>query len=379
MPRIVIASGIAGHPLAAAGNSWAFLQYILGFRELGWHVWVVESLDPAKLIGPDWKPAAPGASANEAHWQATLERFGLPPEQATLFIGGRAPNAAAARAFAATADVFLNISGHFPMDLLDFPAARKVYLDLDPAFTQIWADTYQVDMNFSGHDVFFSVGTRLGRDGCRAPTCGRTWHGTVPPVVLSHWPEQPPVPFSRLTTVAHWQGYKWCEWQGAWYTGKSEQFTKLRELPRLTPVPLEIATEASINREELAPFREAGWRLTESAEVCATFDAYEAYIRGSAGEFSAAKGGYVLSQCGWFSDRTVCYLASGRPAIVERTGLPPEIPTGAGLHDFATPEEAAAACDRVRTDHASACRAARQLAEELFDSRRVLPAVLERI
>lgn len=378
MPRIVIAVGLAGHPIAAAGNSWFFLQWVLGFRELGWDVRLVEALSSDKLIDDQWQPAAPGHSANERHWAATLARFGL-EKQATLLIDGKGPGLDAARDFAAGADLFLNMSGHFRSKVLEIPKAKKIYLDVDPAFTQIWADTYGTDMNFAGHDVFFTVGSRIGREGCRAPSLGMAWHHTFPLVVLDHWPRQKPAAFSRLTTVAHWQGYKWCEWQGEWYTGKSEQFTRYRDLPRMTDVPLEIATEAEINREELAPFREAGWNLVESKDICADFGPYEAYIRGSAGEFSAAKGGYVKSQCGWFSDRSVCYLASGLPVVVESTGFEPDLPAQPGLHYFKTPEEAAAACDRVREDFPAQCRGARKLAEEVFSSSVVIPKMLAKL
>jgi hypothetical protein len=193
MPRIVIATGIADYPNAAAGNSWAFLQWVLGFRAAGWEVMAVESLTSASLVGPDWTPAAPGSSANETHWHATMQRFGL-AEHAVLLIDGNSPRLAAARAFARSADLMLNISGHFRSDVLEFPQATKIHLDLDPAFTQIWAETYAVDMNFEGQDVFFSVGSRLGRPDCRAPDCGRTWHPTLPPVVLDYWPDAGPAP-----------------------------------------------------------------------------------------------------------------------------------------------------------------------------------------
>lgn len=378
MPRIVIAVGIAGHPIAAAGNSWFFLQWVLGFQEMGWEVWLVEAIASEKLIDDQWKPALPGNSANERYWATSLDRFGL-AKLATLLIDGKADNLAHARDFAASADVFLNISGHFRSKALEFPRARKIYLDLDPAFTQIWADSYKTDMNFAGHDLFFTVGSRLGQEGCRAPNLGMTWLHTYPVVVLSQWPYSDQDPFTRLTTVAHWQGYAWAEWKGEWYTGKSEQFALVRDLPQMTHVPMEIATEIGSNLEELAPYRDAGWKLVESAKICTGFDSYEAYIRESAGEFSAAKGGYVKSQCGWFSDRTVCYLASGRPAIVESTGLEPDLPAQPGLHYFRTPQEAARACDRVRENYPAERRAARKLAEEVFSSRIVIPKLLSKL
>ncbi|MDX6767218.1 MAG: hypothetical protein SFU85_10560 [Candidatus Methylacidiphilales bacterium] len=378
MPRIVIAVGFAGHPIAAAGNSWFFLQWVLGFRDLGWEVWLVESLPSAKLIDDRWQPARPGLSANERHWQATLTRYGL-HDHATLLIDDQAANLEEARDFAANADVFLNMSGHFRSTVIQFPRAKKVYLDVDPAFTQIWAEVYGSDMNFAGHDVFFTVGSRLGKDDCRAPHLGINWKHTFPPVCLGHWPETRDDDFTRLTTVAHWQGYSWCEWKGEWYTGKSEQFALYREVPQKTQVPLEIATEIADNREELQKYAEAGWHLSDARSVCADFPSYEAFIRGSGGEFSAAKGGYVKSRCGWFSDRSVCYLAAGRPVIVESTGLEPDLPPQAGLHYFRTLEEAVRACGTVRENYPAERRGARKLAETVFSSRVVIPKMLEKL
>jgi hypothetical protein len=380
MPRIVIAVGIAGHPIAAAGNSWIFLQWALGFRALGWDVWLVESLKSEKLVDAVWQPAQPGSSANEAHWRLTLERFGL-SGQATLLIDDRAENLAEARDFAATADVFLNISGHFRSSVLEFPRAKKIYLDLDPAFTQIWAETYGTDMNLAGHDVFFTIGSRLGRAGCRAPDLGLPWIYTPPLVHLDLWPrvEDKDGAMGSLTTVAHWHGYSWCEWQGEWYKGKNEQFNLYRDLPLKTTVPLEIATEKDSNQEELAAFAAAGWNLVEARTVCSDYPAYQNYIAQSAGEFSAAKGGYVTSQCGWFSDRTVCYLASGRPVIVESTGMEPDLPAQAGLHYFRNLEEAVRACETVREDYPAQRRGARRLAEEFFSSSVVIPKMLSRL
>lgn len=378
MPRIIIGVGIAGHPLAAAGNSWAFLQWVLGFRDLGWEVLAVEALESKKLVGSNWQPAPRGASANEAHWQRTWKRFAM-EDRAVLWVDGQADKEGMARDFARTADVFLNISGHFPMDLLEMPQARKIYVDLDPGFTQVWAEGYEVDMRFAGHEVFFSVGSRLGQEDCRAPTCGLIWQSVLPPVMLAYWPAQPRAQEEKFTTVAHWQGYRWCEWKGQWLTGKSEEFQRLLDLPRRVDCTLEIATDVKAHREELEPYRAAGWQFADAGMVCGDYASYEDYLCRSSGELSAAKGGYVTTGCGWMSDRTACYLALGRPAIVQRTSDHPPVPMGEGLVDFADVEEAAEACRKVRCDYAAHARAARSLAEEYFSSRVVIPRMLQRI
>ncbi|NJK91088.1 MAG: hypothetical protein HC904_04190 [Blastochloris sp.] len=376
----MIGVGVAGHPLAAAGNTWAFLQWVLGFRELGWEVWMVEGLAGDQLIDERWqKGVAAEGSENVRHWRAVCERFGL-ASRASLLIDDAAENLEELRDFARSADVFLNVSGHFKGKGLEFPRARKLYLDLDPGFTQIWAETYGVDMNFAGHDVFFSYGTRLGREGCRAPTCGIEWQGVLPPVVLSQWPVQPRQgSFEAFSTLAHWQGYKWCEWQGAWYTGKSEEFHRLKEVPGSVPARMELATEVEANAEELKAFAEGGWCLVDGVAISRSFESYVEYLRKSSAEFSAAKGGYVLSQGGWFSDRSVCYLASGRPVVLQATGIEERVGSGRGLRVFRSPEEAIRECREVLENHEQEQKAARELAETFFDSRVVIQDMLGKI
>jgi hypothetical protein len=377
--KIVIAVGIAGHPVAAAGNSWAFLQWVLGFREAGWDVWMVEGMSSDKLIDRQWQKVDYENSANKSHWEHVVRHFGL-EKCATLLIDERADNLEEARTFAGEADLFLNVSGHFKSRVLTFPRATKLYLDLDPGFTQIWSETYGIDMNFKGHDIFFTYGTRLGTPTCRAPTCGLEWKATVPPVVLKYWPCQPvQSAFIKFSTLAHWQGYSWCEWKGEWYTGKSEEFHKLVQVPRSVQGVVELATEVEANAEELKPFVDAGWQLINGMEISQSFSTHEDYLRESSSEFSAAKGGYVVSQGGWFSDRSVCYLASGRPVVLQGTGVERWLPEGKGFHVFSDAIGASKACNKVLENFGEEQREARKLAESFFDSKVVIKSLLENI
>lgn len=371
--------GIAGHPVAAAGNTWAFLQWVLGFKEAGWEVWMVEGMASGKLIDQNWQKASYQDSANKSHWETVIRRFGL-EKTSSLLIDEQAENLEEARAFAAEADLFLNVSGHFKSGVLTFPKATKVYLDLDPGFTQIWSETYGSDMNFKGHDVYFTYGTQLGSSSCRAPTCGLEWKATVPPVVMKYWPCQPVQSvFAKFSTLAHWQGYKWCEWKGEWYTGKSEEFHKLVQVPRSVRGVIELATEVEANADELKPFAEAGWQLVNGTEISQSFSTHEAYLRESSAEFSAAKGGYVVSQGGWFSDRSVCYLASGRPVVLQGTGIERWLPEGAGFHVFSDAEEAIRVCNRVLENFEEEQAGARKLAEGYFDSHVVIRSLLGKL
>jgi hypothetical protein len=376
--KVLIGVGVASHPLAAAGNTWAFLQWVLGFRELGWEVWMMESLGSDRCVDAGWKPCAFAESANGRHWRHVVDRFGL-GDSATLLLDGEAANVRTAKRFAADARLFLNISGHFKAPGFRMPRARRVYLDLDPAFTQIWADVYGADMNLTGHDAFFSVGSHLGRDGCVAPTCGIDWLPTLPPVVLAFWPFRSQTGFQRFSTVAHWRGYRWCEWNGNWYKDKGDEFARFVDLPRRVGARLEIATEIHALGDELRAFSDAGWTLADGPAISRSLECYEAYLADSSAEFSAAKGGYVLSRCGWFSDRSVCYLASGRPVVLQDTGIGRSLPVGKGLHLFSDVDGAASACRRVVDHFAEEQQAARALAETHFASDVVIERMLERL
>ncbi len=373
--KIVVAVGIASHPISAAGNTWNSLNWALGFRELGWDVWLLERVASDRTVDAQWNRVPPAESANLAYWREITARFGF-TGRATLLVDDAAPDLAELRDFAAEADLFLNLSGHFHSDAVTFPRAVKIYQDGDPAFSQVWAESYGVDMHFSAHDRFLTAGLRLGQPGTFAPTCGIEWIPTFPPVVLKYWPYAPQESFDRFTSVAHWEGYKSSEWRGEWFHGKREEFLKFTDVPRAVSRPIELATHVSVHESELGPFREGGWRFVEAAPVCGTLDAYAAYIRGSSAEFSIAKGGYVLSRAGWFSDRAVCYAASGKPLVAQDTGVGDLLPPGEGFHAFRTPAEAAAAGERVIADFPNQQRAARALAEEYFDSAKVITRVL---
>ncbi len=377
-PKIVIAVGVAAQPVAAAGNTWFSLNWVLGFRDAGWDVWMVEAIASDTCIDEEWRSAPVASSANVKAWEAVVGRFGL-QGRATLLVDNSADDVAALTAFAAEAEVFLNLSGHFREGVISFPRACKVYLDADPAFTQVWVDSYQCDMNFAGHDRFVTVGQNLGAPGSFSPTCGIDWIPTFPPVALKCWPCDFHETFSRFTTVAHWEGYQNAEWSGQWFTGKREQFENVLGLPALLSRPLEVATHVQAHSVELERFRDARWQLVDATEICSTLSRYESYLRNSSAEFSVAKGGYVISRTGWFSDRSVCYAASGRPLVLEDTGIGDLLPVGHGVHFFKSTDEAAAACERVISDFANQQRAARMLAEQYFSSEVVIPKLLARL
>jgi hypothetical protein len=375
--KIVIGVGIAGHPLSAAGNTWAFLQWALGFKDLGWNVFLVEEISSKKAIDDQWKSVPFDQSANKKHWESVIRDFGF-ENTSCLLVDGESRDKSKLMDFAPDADLFLNISGHFKNLEVMNRCRHRIYLDLDPAFTQIWSEVYAEEMNFTPHDLFFTVGPLLESGKARSPLAGRKWLGTLPLVHLKSWPESHELG-NRFTTMTHWYGYPPVEYQGEWYGNKSEEFEKIIDLPTKTRARLEIASDLGAETDWKGKFENAGWTMSLASEANIHWETYRKYIQSSRGEFSVAKNGYVRSRCGWFSDRSVCYLASGRPVVLQETGWSELIPQGEGALSFQTLQEAQVKLDQVESDFKTHSNAARRIAEEYFDSAKVIQEMLRKI
>ena len=365
MPRrALVGVGIASHPLHAAGNTWAFLQWVMAFREASWDVWMVEDLAAAKTIDQERQPCPLETSANLAHWNSVLDEFGL-RDRATLFVDGAAANKRELMEFARDAEFLFNISGHFHTPDVMAAVPCRVYIDLDPAFTQIWAEVYHSAMNLEPHDIFMSVGGRLGRPDCRAPLAGRDWLPIGVPVALDYFTlPNLAKPGAVWTTFTHWYGYPAVEYAGEWYGNKSEEFEKLAGLPKLTRARLEIATDLHPEDPTTNLFLKGGWSLVDARPLNTPWQKYRDYAAASRGEFCVAKNGYVRSYCGWFSDRSAMYLALGRPVILQDTGWSEFYPAGEGLLAFTDEASAVAALETVERDPVRHARAARAMAEK---------------
>ena len=378
-PRVMVGGAIAHAPIHAGGYTWTFLQYVLGFRQLGCEVLYVEHLDAKDCIDAAWQPARFAESANVAVFTALLDRYDLRASAALIERDGEGAIGMPRRAvldWAGGADVFVNLSGRFHLHEVMRAARRRVYVDLDPGFTQIWQAKYGADMNLPGHDAYVTVGLNVGRPDCPVPTLDLPWRGLCPPVVRSQWRPLEGVGDS-YTTVADWRGYSPIEWEGVWYKQKSDEFLRFIEVPQRAPRPLEICLAIHPDEPDLPRLRAHGWRLTDPAVHAADSEIYRDYVRRSRGEFSVAKHGYVVGRTGWVSDRTVCYLAAGRPAIVQDTGARSHLPAGEGLLVFDAPAEAADALAEVERDYVHHARAAEALAARYFDSERVLTELLD--
>jgi hypothetical protein len=368
--RILLSGMVAGDP-RQGGASWAVLQYFAGLSELGHEVLLVEPVAPAK-IAPDGAVAAYFESLPLLDGRAALlaeggeETLGLPYRDVLEFARG--------------ADLLVNVSGMLRDERLLEAVPVRAFLDLDPGFNQVWQAT-GTEMGFDLHTHCVTVGAGIGREGCPIPTLGRDWIPVLPPVALGHWPvaAEPPRR-DAFTSIGHWRSYGSVEHGGVHYGQRAHSLRRLIELPRRSPARFELALGIHPDEaDDLRALRENGWSLLDPAQVGGTPADYAAFVLGSKAELSVAKSGYVDSRSGWFSDRSACYLASGRPVVAQDTGPSLTLPTGEGLLRFGAVEQAAAAVAEVEADTVRHARAARELAEEHLDAAKVLPRLLERL
>lgn len=376
MLTVVVSGMIAAVP-GQGGATWAVLQYLLGLRRLGHDVYFVEPV-PESAVRP--AGAVLGESENAAYFRQVVEQFGLAERSALLLEGTQQTvglDYAALRAVARRADLLLNISGMLADEELIGPIATRAYLDLDPVFNQLWHTTQGINMRFDRHTHWVTVGLGIGRPDCHIPTCGLPWITTLQPVMLDSWRVDRALTRNALTTIANWRGYGSIEHNDVLYGQKAHSLRRLIDLPTRTSQPVILALSIHPDeRNDLQALKDHGWQLVDPRRVAATPSAYQRFVQRSWAELGVAKSGYVVARSGWFSDRSACYLASGRPVIAQDTGFSAFLPTGEGLFSFETSDDVLLAINALRHDYERHARAARRLAEEHFDSDRVLRRLL---
>jgi hypothetical protein len=377
--RIMISGAIASHPLSGAGNTWAFLQYILGLRNLGFEVYYVEHLTADQCVDGEWKRANFSSSANVRYFREIMKRFDLTESSSLLECNGSGSaglNCAEIEKLAPEVDLLINLSGHMHLRSILSAVRRRMYIDLDPGYTQIWHERYGVDMNLRDHDVHVTVGLNLGEADCPLPTCGIQWHKTLPPVVMEHW-STAEIPRNVYSTIAEWRGFSPVEWHGTWYNQKADEFKRIIDLPRRVAVPLELCLFIHPDETDRFQLEQHGWQLVSPAVHAASPDSYRDYIIRSHGEFTAVKHGYAAGRTGWFSDRSAHYLAAGRPVIMQDTGVGRHVATGTGLITFNDLDSAVDAIAQVEDYYPRHAAAAAAFAREYLDSNIVLPRLLQ--
>jgi hypothetical protein len=377
---IVVAGALAQRPFIG-GHTWVFLQYLLGFRRLGWNVVFLDRIEPDMCVDAAGNPASLEDSINLRYLRDVMQRFGLGDSFALLYDGGR-QSVGLSRAEVldrvSGAAFLLNVMGFVDDEDVLAAAQRRVFLDIDPGFGQIWLDLGLHNV-FAGHDDFVTIGENIGREGCEIPTCGLEWITTPQPVVLECWPVvQERGPF---TSIATWRGaFAPLEYRGKTYGLRVHEFRKYFSMPTLSGQPFELALDIHPAEEkDIQALRDNGWQLVDPREVAADTESYREYIGRSGAEFMVAKSMYVDMHSGWLSDRSLCYLASGKPVVAQDTGLADLYRTGEGLLTFDDPESALQGVREIADNFDRHASAARALAEEYFDSDVVLSRLLNRL
>jgi hypothetical protein len=366
MTAILVSGPIANKPYNG-GNAWAHLSYVLGFRKLGFDVYFVEKMH---------------ANADRLYFRQTLEECGLKDRMALISPDLRTVEGVAFDKLldvAESAALLANISGHLDVEELTRKIRCKAYIDLDPGFTQFWHADRSTDFQVDGHDYYFTVGENIGANDCLIPSNGIRWRRMRQPVVLDGWPVCTEGDPDRFTTIATWRGpFGPVSYNGRTFGSKVREFRKYAGIPLQTKARFEIALHIHPADE---PDRELlcrnSWQLANPMQVAPDLRSFRRYVQTSGAEFSIAQEMYVGTNSGWFSDRTVRYLASGKPVLVQETGFSRNYPVGAGLLTFSTPAEAVAGVREITEKYCEHAAAARCIAEEYFDSDRVLGNLLD--
>ena len=382
--KIVVWGYLGAYPFG--GMTWQVLHYVAGLRKLGFDVWYVEDTDSA-VRDPVTLWDTDNYQPNVDYLQARMDSIGLadrwifrPPGIYDYCVGATGINGLAALYREATAVINLCGSHELRADHDDINCL--VYLETDPVPKQIAVATgdEKTLAELGRYQFLFTYGENLGSEICNIPLEVFDWQITRPPVIVDWWQSSSkPTPNAAFSTITSWT-HTWNDvvWQGeTWRWSKHHEFRRFKSLPEKSATALELAV-AGMNDAEAEEFRKLGWRLRPASEVSDP-DIYRDYIRNSLGEFTVAKEQYVLPRTGWFSDRSVCYLASGRPVVTQETGFSEFLPCGEGLMPFVTEQEAADALAAVTGDYDRHCAAARTIARECFAADDVLREMMSAI
>ena len=356
------------------GHFWVYLNWALGLKDCGCRVIWSEPINPNIPINISLKRINDlksrlrnyGLSEYLAIWSETNDP--LPKEVLQTCLGIEE---------ASTSDLLLNTRPGQHPEIVD-RFKRTAFLDIDPGLLQYWISKGYI--NIARHDIYFTIGETVGASDLTIPDCGVEWLYTPPCVNLDHWGVCQPSENASFTTVSHWyMADEWIELENEGFMNdKRSGFVPFLSLPSVTNQSLELAINLNGDEKEKNMLENLGWTVREAHEISSTPRDFQHYIQGSKGEFSCAKPSCVRLQNAWISDRTLCYLASGKPAVIQHTGPSRFLPDSAGIFRFRDIKEAALSLDKVAEDYDQQCLLARQLAEEYFDSRKVVGRVLER-
>lgn len=381
---VVVWGYLASYPFG--GMTWQALHYLAGLRSLGFDVWYVEDTD-AEVRDPETLWGNDNYAPNVEFLKRHMESIGLadrwvfrPPGNYKFCLG--ATDIGGLASLYRDAEAVINLCGSHELRSEHDQISCLVYLETDPVPKQIAVANGDPETiaDLGRYSYLFTYAENIGADDCSIPVEQFTWHTTRPPVVVDWWRSPDGLPANgAFSTVTSWT-HTWNDvvWQGeSWTWSKDHEFRRFRKLPRRCVAPMELAV-TGMDDEEAGIFREAGWRLRESSEVSDPA-AYRRYICDSLGEFTVSKEQYVRPRTGWFSDRSVCYLAAGRPVITQETGFSKFLPCGEGLFPFLTEREASEAIAEILNDYARHSLGALNVAKRYFDAKDVVRRMMSTI
>ncbi|MDP9346676.1 MAG: hypothetical protein M3P44_13360 [Actinomycetota bacterium] len=374
---VVSAHNVVNFP-EGGGHLWAYLQYVRGLQQAGCEVWWLERFR--------WTDDGAADRQRLREFTRRMEPFGL-ANRLILYSVDPADGAAEhpryltmsddrAQEVFRRADLLLNFCYAIEPALLE-PFARTAMVDIDPGLLQVWMSTGQLAV--ADHDVYFTTGETVGTPAARFSDCGLRWVHVPRPVSLEDWPWSREPGRNEFTTVSSWWADEWVDDGSEMYeNNKRVTFLELADLPRLSGQALELAAYLGPgDRDDVRQLRAGGWRVRHVLDVASTPASYRRYVQASRGEFSCAKPSCQKLQNAWISDRTLCYLASGRPAVVQDTGPTAYLRSGEGALRFSGLEDAISALAEVTSHYQYHSRAARELAAAHFDARKVAQQLLE--
>jgi hypothetical protein len=362
------------------------MAYAVGLQRLGHEVYLMEQVGSNRCTDSTGHKVPFEHWDGRRHFEATAKAYGLWRRSCLVYKRGEATHGmsfAAAVEVAKKCDLLLTRSGQISKVPEIFDHARcRAYFDGNPGHTQLQFHRQGGDFEaLDRYDYLFTMGLNIGTECCPIPVGSSSWQPVMRPVVLSMWPRCQHAPDNRrFTTVSSWKGRRSFQWEGRDAGEKSDNWLQYIDLPKMSAQEFEIALRlpAAHHQTDRKLFQRHGWHISDPGTL-RTLDDYRQFIGRSRAEFSVAHNRYVALSTGWFSDRSVLYLASGRPVLVQSTGIERHLPTGRGVLTFATLDEAVAGVEEINRNYPAHCRAARDLAEEYFDSDKVLTNILHHI
>ncbi len=378
--KIIVFGILFWYPLA--GVTYQFLHYLIGLRRLGYDPFYIE--DSGRWVyDPRLNDLSPDASGNVDAVAPVLQAHGFGDRWSFRgnYPGGQSYGMTDEQRLQLyrEADGFLNVTGAQEIRDEQRACKRRVYVESDPFASQVKVAKGDAGMiaTLAAHDTLFTFGENIGAPDCGVPLEKFCWLPTRQPVALELWDHALPAG-TTYNTITTWHNRgKDLEYRGqTWYWTKDREFEKFLELPRKCPARFELA--ATVDAQVKARLQQHGWQQTDSIEISRGIDRYRGYIQQARAEFTVARDQYVRPNTGWFSDRSACYLAAGRPVITQETGFSNILPTGKGLFGFNNLDDILRAVDCIERDYEGNCRAARAIAAEYFAADKVMASLMDR-